>query len=51
VTGLLTNLETSKQSIQSQKLLIAIENSLCDVREKELAEKLGISKTKPEYIF
>jgi hypothetical protein len=39
MTGLLTNLEIPKQNVQSQKLLTTIENSLCEVCEKEFTEK------------
>ena len=39
MTGLLTNLEIPKQGIQSQRLLTAIENSLCGVCEKGFTEK------------
>ena len=39
MTGLLTNLEIPKQSIQSRRLLTTIENSFCGVCEKEFTEK------------
>jgi hypothetical protein len=39
MTGLLTNLEIPKQSVQSQKLLTTIENSFCSICEKEFSDK------------
>ena len=39
MTGMLTNLEIPKQSVQSQKLLTTIENSLCGACEKEFTDK------------
>ncbi|CAG8559937.1 2891_t:CDS:2, partial [Cetraspora pellucida] len=39
MTGLLTNLEIPKQSIQVRRLLTTIENSFCGICEKEFTEK------------